>query len=153
MKISLQATDSVPGAAIMVSIIILLSLYSTIGLLASASRMLFVLSRPWSSWLRTRVEVDSKGCDTIIMSRNDKCIAASAKTDSCKCCIRCNCNQCTHWPNQPRLSNRIQRSPLIDNQRPMFFIPHRMCLTTLASHQRLNKASAEQHERMSTSHR
>ena len=45
MTVFLRATNSVPGAAIMVSIIILLSLCSTIGLLASASRMLWSFSR------------------------------------------------------------------------------------------------------------
>jgi amino acid transporter len=45
MNIFLQATNSVTGAAIMVSIIILLSLCTTIGLLASASRMLWSFSR------------------------------------------------------------------------------------------------------------
>ena len=45
MNIFLQATNSVTGAAIMVSIMIVLTLCSTIGLLASASRMLWSFSR------------------------------------------------------------------------------------------------------------
>ena len=45
MTIFQQATNSLPGAAIMVSIIILLSLCSSIGFLASASRMLWSFSR------------------------------------------------------------------------------------------------------------
>ena len=45
MTIFLNATQSVAGAAIMVSVIVLLSLCSTIGLLASASRMLWAFSR------------------------------------------------------------------------------------------------------------
>lgn len=45
MSIFLQATENLPSAAIMVSVIILLSLCSTIGLLAAASRMLWAFSR------------------------------------------------------------------------------------------------------------